>query len=44
MDDLIAKGVFILATIGGFVVMVKILRDLVKEKFQVLLPKYYKSD
>ena len=44
MDDLIAKGIFILVAIGAFVVMVKILRDLVRNKSQVLLHKYYKSD
>ena len=35
MDVLVAKGVFLLVTIGAFVVMGRILRDLVKKRFAV---------
>jgi hypothetical protein len=35
MDVLVAKGVFLLVTIGAFVVVVRILRDLMKNRFRV---------
>ena len=35
MDVLVAKGVFLLVTIGALVVMGRILRDLVKKRFAV---------
>ena len=35
MDVLVAKGVFLLVTIVAFVVMGRILKDLVKKRFAV---------
>jgi hypothetical protein len=35
MDVLVAKGVFLLVTIGAFVVFARIFRDLVKNRFTV---------
>jgi hypothetical protein len=35
MDVLVAKGVFLLVTIGAFVVISRILRDLMKNRFTV---------
>ena len=39
MDVLVAKGVFLLVTIGAFVVIARIFRDLVKNRFAVLKSK-----
>jgi hypothetical protein len=33
MDVLVAKGVFLLVAIGAFVVMARILRDMMKNRF-----------
>jgi hypothetical protein len=35
MDVLVAKGVFLLVTIGALVVIARIFRDLVKNRFRV---------
>jgi hypothetical protein len=35
MDVLVAKGVFLLVTIGAFVVTGRILKDLVKKRFEI---------
>jgi hypothetical protein len=35
MDVLVAKGVFLLVAIGAFVVMGRILRDMMKNRFTV---------
>ncbi len=35
MDVLVAKGVFLLVAIGAFVVMARILRDMMKNRFTV---------
>jgi hypothetical protein len=35
MDVLVAKGVFLLVTIGAFVVIARILREFLKNRFRV---------